>query len=105
AATFTLAQAPAPPPPAAGTQTAQPTAPPNPALEPIRQGNRLRNDGKYDEAMRLYETALEKNPNLYEAHAAIGVTLDLEGKYAEARKHLQQAIDLASPEQKARALA
>src|SRR6266404_3930310 len=103
ASTFLVAQAPAPP-PAPGAQTAQPTAPPNPALEPIRQGNRLRSEGKYDEAMKLYAGALEKNPELYEAHAAMGVALDLKGDYAAARQHLQRAIDVASPEQKPGAL-
>lgn len=82
----------------------QTSAPSEPALELVKQGRKLNSEGKQDEALKLYQQALEKNPNLYEAHLESGMALDLKGDYAEARKHLEKAIDLASPEQKNRAL-
>jgi tetratricopeptide (TPR) repeat protein len=70
----------------------------------VKQGQKLNSEGKQDEALRLYKQALEKSPNLYEAHLESGVALDLKGEYAEARKHLQKAIDVAPVDQKNRAL-
>jgi tetratricopeptide (TPR) repeat protein len=70
----------------------------------VKQGQKLNSEGKQDEALKLYQQALEKSPNSYEAHLESGVALDLQGDYAAARKHLQKAIDVAPPDQKNRAL-
>jgi tetratricopeptide (TPR) repeat protein len=74
------------------------------AAELVRQGEELAKSGKPDEALALYERAVELNPNLYQAQLFMGVALDLQGKYEEARKHLAKAIELASQEQTVQAL-
>ena len=74
------------------------------AAELVKQGEQLAKDGKPDEAQALFERAVEVNPNLYQAQLFMGVALDLQGKYDEARKHLAKAIELASQEQTVQAL-
>lgn len=74
------------------------------AAELVKQGQELTKNGKPDEALALYERALQLNPNLYEAQLFTGVALDLQGKYEEARRHLAKAIELASQEQTVQAL-
>ena len=69
-----------------------------PQTEPadlVKQGQKLEFSGKRSDAMALYKQALEKNPKQFDAHLGIGRVLDVEGKYAEARQHIQKAIDLA----------
>lgn len=74
------------------------------AAELVKQGEELVKNGKPDEALALYQRAVDLNPNLYQAQLFLGVALDLQGNYAEARKHLAKAIGLASQEQTAQAL-
>ena len=61
----------------------------------VRRGQQLLREGKPDQALSLYETALKANPDSLPAHNAAGTLLDLVGKGDEARKHFQKAIDLA----------
>jgi tetratricopeptide (TPR) repeat protein len=75
-----------------------------PAADLIRQARQLNNDGKQVEALAAFEQAIKLTPDLYDTHAGAGATLDLLGRYDEARKHLARAIDLASPEQKGNVL-
>lgn len=70
----------------------------------VKQGHKLSSEGKQAEALKLYQQALDKSPNLYEAHLEAGMALDLTGDYAGAREHLTKAIDAAPAEQKNRAL-
>src|SRR5271166_4125838 len=74
------------------------------ALELVKRGQKLNSEGKQDEALALYDRALELSPNLYQAQLAAGIALDLQGKYQQARQHLAKAIALATPEQKIQAL-
>lgn len=74
------------------------------AADLVKQGEQLAKDGKPDEALGLFGRAVELNPNLYQAQLFMGVALDLQGKYDEARKHLAKAIELASQEQTVQAL-
>jgi tetratricopeptide (TPR) repeat protein len=69
------------------------------AMALVTQGQKLNNDGKLDEAIALYQKALQLVPDLYDAQLYMGVALDLQGKYAEARQHLAKAIELASEAQ------
>jgi tetratricopeptide (TPR) repeat protein len=92
--TFCLAQQPT---------SAPPPVPGSPA-DLVQQGEKLSRAGKQDEALALYSQALEKSPDMYEAHLETGIVLDLQGKYAEAQKHLAKAIDLATSETRAQAL-
>ena len=70
----------------------------------VKQGQKRNSEGKQDEALKLYEQALEKSPNSYEAHLESGVALDLKGDYPAAREHLKKAIEVAPADQKNRAL-
>lgn len=70
----------------------------------VKQGQKLNSEGKQDEALKLYQKALEMSPDLYEAHLESGVALDLKGDYGAAREHLKKAIEVAPVDQKNRAL-
>jgi tetratricopeptide (TPR) repeat protein len=70
----------------------------------VKQGQKLNSEGKQAEAITLYQQALQISPNLYEAHLAMGIALDLQGNYDEARSHLNKAIELASPDNQQQAL-
>ena len=70
----------------------------------VKQGRKLSDEGKHDEALGLFRQALAANPESYDAHLASGITLDLKGQYDEARQHIAKAIEVALPEQKPRAL-
>lgn len=89
-----LAQAPAP----------QASSKSNDALELVNQGRKLSNEGHLDEALALYERALQMSPGLFQAEQATGIALDLQGKYQPAREHLTKAIESAPSASKAQAL-
>src|SRR5712671_4609136 len=86
-----------------GASFAQQTPAPAP-LDLVKQGQKLNSEGKQDEALALYDQALEMSPNLYDAHLASGIALDLKGNYAEARQHLTKAVELAPADAKQQAL-
>jgi len=88
----------------AQTSTPQSSTKTDDALELVKQGQKLNSEGRQDEALALYDRALQLSPDLYQAHLAAGIALDLEGKYQQARVHLARAITLATPEQKIQAL-
>lgn len=73
-------------------------------LKLVQQGRRLNQAGKQEDALVLYERALEADPNSFDAHLAAGIALDLLGRYADARTHLARAIELSSPENREPAL-
>lgn len=73
-------------------------------MELVNQGEKLNSEGKPDEAVALYQRALDLSPDLYQAQLFMGVALDLQGKYDEARQHLAKAIALASQESAVQAL-
>jgi tetratricopeptide (TPR) repeat protein len=73
-------------------------------LKLVTQGRRLDSAGKQPDAIALYAQALAIAPDLFEAHLAMGIALDLEGRYTDAREHLTRAIALAPPEAKLTAL-
>ncbi len=86
----------------------QPTQAPPPVpgspQDLVQQGQKLSRDGKQDEALALYRQAMEKAPNLYEAHLAAGMAYDLKGDYAAAQAQFSDAIRYASPDTMAQAL-
>ena len=88
----------------AAAASAQQTPSASTAAELVKQGEKLNNEGKQDEALALYKKALEHSPDFYEAHLDAGIALDLKGNYAEAREHFAKALDLAPPESKQQAL-
>jgi tetratricopeptide (TPR) repeat protein len=79
-------------------------APSDDAQALVKQGQKLNSEGKQDEALKLYNQALQTSPNSYEAHLESGVALDLKSDYAAAREHLKKAIQVAPADQKNRAL-
>jgi tetratricopeptide (TPR) repeat protein len=74
------------------------------ASELLKQGRKLHGEGKLDDALDVYKKAMAIAPEYWDVHIAIGSALDLKSDYAEARKHLQKAIDLADKDHKASAL-
>lgn len=89
-------------------QTPPPAAPapaPGSALDLVLQGRKLETAGKLDEALAAYRKAEQKDPALFDAHIALGRALDVKGSYAEARKHLERAIELAPADAQNQALA
>ncbi len=93
------------------TAQSQPPSQPAAATEPkaaamalVKQGQDLNKGGKLDEAIALYQKALQLDPRCYDAELYMGVSLDLQGKYAEARQHLAKAIELASEAQTTQSL-
>lgn len=82
---------------------AQPDASADP-LRLVAQGRRAVQQGNHADALKLYERALEAQPDLVEGHLGAGIVLDLMGEYERARGHLTKAIELAPPELKPTAL-
>jgi tetratricopeptide (TPR) repeat protein len=83
------------------SQQASPTQPD--ATELVKQARKLNGDGKQDEALAAYLRAVKLSPDLFDAHLGAGTTLDLMGRYEEARQHLARAIDLAPPQSRTQA--
>jgi tetratricopeptide (TPR) repeat protein len=52
----------------------------------------FKESGKLDEAVKYFEIALEKEPNLAEAHVNLGQIEDSSGKLAQAVAHYEQAV-------------
>ncbi len=69
---------------------------PNTPAGMVQQGRRLMAQGKLDEALEQANKAMQADPKNVDAHQGAGIILDLQGKYAEARKHLQAALDNAT---------
>ncbi len=78
--------------------------PAGPAGDAVREGRKLANQGKHEEALKEYAKALAADPKMYEANLSSGVALDLLGRYSDARKYLATAIEVAKPEAKGGAL-
>jgi tetratricopeptide (TPR) repeat protein len=70
----------------------------------VQQGRRLNAAGRQADALVLYDRALKMNPDLFAAHLASGIALDLLARYDEARTHLSRAIQLAPEDGKRPAL-
>jgi tetratricopeptide (TPR) repeat protein len=68
------------------------------------QAEKLVSSGQRSEALALYRQAVTQDPASFDARIGIGRLLDLEGQYAEARQHLQKAIEVAPEEDRNAAL-
>jgi tetratricopeptide (TPR) repeat protein len=64
-------------------------------IELVKQARKLNSDGKQDAALALYRQALERSPDLFDAHVGAGIVLDLQGNYKDARAHFARAIEVA----------
>ena len=67
-----------------------------PQAEWARQARQLITEGKYDDALTVYQKEVVNTPDSPQVHNSTGVLLDLMGKGAEARKHFAKVIDLAA---------
>src|SRR3954462_2054763 len=74
---------------------AQDPAAANDPLELVKQARKLNSEGKQDAALAIYRQALERSPDLFDAHLGVGIVLDLQGNYKEARQHFARAIEVA----------
>jgi len=59
------------------------------------QARRLTTNGRLDEAVSMFQSALAADPELFEAHLGLGIALDLQGRYGDAREHLRRALGRA----------
>jgi tetratricopeptide (TPR) repeat protein len=90
------AAAPGLPAPAGQAAAAQPApAGPVDATALASRARRLTTTGQLDEAVALFKQSLAVDPELFEAHLGLGIALDLQGRYAEAREHLRRALGRA----------
>jgi tetratricopeptide (TPR) repeat protein len=89
---------------AAQTRGTQAPAAQDPAMALVKEAGALNREGKQAEALERYRQAIKMSPNLFEAHAGAGATLDLMGEYKEAREELTKAIQDAPAKSKPQAL-
>ena len=76
-----------------------------PALaELATQARKLQIDGQRSAALALYRKILSRDPRNADAHLGMGESLDLEGQFAQAREHLQKALELVPDEDRNAAL-
>jgi Ca-activated chloride channel family protein len=68
-----------------------------------RQGNRLYNQGKYDEALSAYQKAQAEQPDLAELYYNIGNTLHRKEDYQGAAAETLQGLSKADPDLRAQA--
>ena len=62
----------------------------------LAEGQKLLRAGDLTGAQARFEQAVAEDPKSYDAHYALGRVLDLNGQYALARKHFEDALALAS---------
>ena len=61
----------------------------------VATGPQLIHDDKLEAALEVYVQAVEAAPKSASANKAVGLVLDLLGRYTEARKYFNQAIKVA----------
>lgn len=61
----------------------------------VTEGRRLIGNGNLDGGIALIQRALKIDSKSVEANLALGIALDIKGRYADARTHLEQAMTLA----------
>ncbi|HEY8484615.1 MAG TPA: tetratricopeptide repeat protein [Longimicrobiales bacterium] len=69
----------------------------------VERGNRLYREGRYAEAVEAYRAALASGRASPELHYNLGTALLQLGRYAEAERHLREAVRAADPELRHRA--
>lgn len=90
--------------PVQSPSSAQPVQPAQPAqpgqtgapVDPlVREGQQLMREGKHEAALESFRKALAATPDSFAANLQTGIALDLLGRYAEARKAIAKAIEVA----------
>ena len=64
-------------------------------LQLFTEGNRLFREGQWEAARKQFQSAVERQPDLAEAHYNIALCTDLMGDQAGAKKHYIEAANLA----------
>ena len=70
----------------------------------VQDAEKLLSEGDVAGARAALEKIVAANPSSFDAHLALGRALDLDDRHADARTHLEQAIRLATDEQRTAAL-
>lgn len=65
------------------------------AVELYDQADRLKDEGKFEEAVAKYNAALEIDPNYALAHSALAVVEQKLGRHESAVAHAQKVCELA----------
>ena len=80
---------------AAGSSS-KPAQDTRPGVSEYNSGVKLMQNGKYENAAKKFEAALEKNPDMAEAHNNLGYSLRKQGSgnYEQALSHYNRAIEL-----------
>lgn len=60
----------------------------------IEQAFALKNEGRYEEAEQLLKQALQRNPNLAEAHHLLGLVYCFTGMFDESIQELETSVRL-----------
>ncbi|MCL2931325.1 MAG: tetratricopeptide repeat protein [Trichodesmium sp. MAG_R03] len=60
----------------------------------LSQGYKLAEEGKLEEAITVWQTAIKLKPDLAEAYGQIGILLRNQGKFSEAIQNLKKAIEI-----------
>ena len=67
--------------------------------ELLKRARELQSKGTLEDAAAAFKAVISKDPKAYEGHLGLGIVLDLQARYGEARKHFEHAIELAKPDQ------
>src|SRR5688572_25353543 len=65
----------------------------------VQEAEKLLSSGDAGGAIAALQKIVATSPSLYEARLPLGRALDLEGRHADARVHLEQALRLASDDE------
>lgn len=80
------------------------------AADPAKQSPRLLEalkvlgSGNVDEAVAALRKVVAAEPQSFDAHLGLGRALDMQGNHAEARKHFEHAVSLATDQNRNQAL-
>ena len=75
----------------------------DPAVE-LREAQKLIESGDVTAAIPLLEKTVTTAPKNFDARLALGRALDLQGRHAQARKHMEEALRISTDEQRNSAL-
>jgi tetratricopeptide (TPR) repeat protein len=70
----------------------------NPIVEKTNAAEKLKDEGKLDEAIALLQEILEEEPGHVLTHLTLGRIFTLQGKFEDAVKHGQKACELEPKE-------
>ena len=81
--------------PAPRTTLAPPPNVDSQILPLFTEGNRLFSEGQWEKARQQFQSAIQQQPDLAEAHYNMALCMDLLGNQAGAKKHYIEAANLA----------